>query len=105
MTYADAEGNTIVYYVLRTIYRNTEPPTVEGLDRHAIRTIFNPETAQTSEPLEIRGLPGMRCTLGERTYLCWTASAEYSFVLEYDAAVTPEQEILDMAESVDPNAA
>ena len=41
-----------------------------------------------------------QCEIADRTHLCWTLSSEISCVIEYDADVISEENILRMAESV-----
>ena len=41
-----------------------------------------------------------QCEIADRTNLCWTLSSEISCVIEYDADVISEENILRMAESV-----
>lgn len=40
------------------------------------------------------------CEIGERSYLCWTLSPEISCVIEYSAKTTANDDILQIAESV-----
>ena len=101
VTYTDDQGNTIVYYALRTHYGENEPEIPDGLDTQAIHTVFDTAAADTERACTVNGMPAALYTQNGRAYLCWTKSPEFSFVLEYDPAVEAEEEIFKMAESVE----
>ena len=97
-TLADADGNTIIYYVINTTYYD-EVPEMEGLDL-ALNEIIDPDTADSSRPCKVCDLDAMLYEKGERAFLCWTVSAEYSLAIEYRPDIVNESDIFRMAESI-----
>lgn len=97
-TLADADGNTIIYYVINTTYYD-EVPEMTGLDP-ALNEIIDPDTADSSRPCKVCNLDAMLYEKNERTFLCWTVSAECSLAIEYSPAIVSESDIFRMAESI-----
>lgn len=98
--YSDAEGNEIIYYLCHTAYADAAAAETPDLNTEAFRTIIDPDTAEGARDCELNGLPAAIYENTGRAYLCWTASPEYSFVLEYDPEAVDEAEIIKMAASV-----
>lgn len=101
VTYEDDDGNTVVYYVCKTTYYEAEPMP-EGLNTDAFSGILDPETADSERACGVNGSAAALYAKGERAYLCWTDTPEYTFVLEYDPKAVTEEEIFRWAESVLP---
>ena len=99
-TYTDSEGNTIVYYCCQTAYLENEFRDYTGLDINAIGMVVDPELIENKRECKINEYDAFLCELGNRSYLCWTLSPETSCVIVYSPDVTPEENILRMAESV-----
>ena len=66
----------------------------------AIGLVIDISQIENKRKCTVNGYDAFQCEIGDRTYLCWTLSPEISCVIEYDAAVTSEDDILRMAESV-----
>ncbi len=98
--YSDADGNEIIYYLCHTAYVDSEEAGASELNTEAFQTIVDPNTAENICACDVNGMTAAIYEKSARTYLCWTATPEYSFVLEYDPAITDEAEIFKMAESV-----
>ena len=99
-TYTDSEGNTIVYYCCQTAYVSNESGEYTGLNMDAIGLVIDISQIENKRECTVNEYDAFRCELGDRTYLCWTLSPETSCVIEYDADVISEENILRMAESV-----
>lgn len=98
---ADTEGNTIVYWVCKTTYYDAAEPT--GLNTGAIKSVIDPEKAESGRTCDVGGKPGAIYDKDGRSYLCWTISSEYSLVLEYTPGTVTEADMFKMAESVPAN--
>lgn len=99
-TYADPDGNTIVYYCCQTTYIENGYGEDTGLNADAIGMVIDFAQIQNRRDCKINAYDAFRCEIGERSYLCWTISPEISCVIEYSADVNDEGDILRMAESV-----
>lgn len=100
-TYANPSGETIIYHVFYTPGSNNSV-TNAGINP-VIHEIINPDTADTSRTCNVSGFEAVLCSQGKRSYLCWTASPEYSMVIEYTSGAVPDSDILRMAESIPSN--
>ena len=99
-TYADPDGNTIVYYCCQTVYVGDEIPEMDGLDTTALGLVIDFTAIENRRPCEVNGLGAFQCEMDGRTYLCWTLSPEVSCVIEYSPDVTEESDVFRIAESV-----
>ena len=99
-TYADPDGNTIVYYCCQTTYIEDEYGENTGLNTDAIGMMIDFAKIENRRSCKVNAYDAFRCEMGERSYLCWTISPEISCVIEYSADVNDEADILRMAESV-----
>ena len=99
-TYADPDGNTIVYYCCQTTYISDEYEDNTELNTDAIGMVIDFAQIQNRQDCKINEYDAFRCEMGERSYLCWTISPEISCVIEYNAVVNEEADIFRMAESV-----
>ena len=99
-TYTDSEGNTIIYYCIQTAYLENESGGNTELDMNAIGIVVDPEQMENRRECKVNEYDAFLCEQGDRSYLCWTLSPETSCVIVYSPDVTPEENILRMAESV-----
>ena len=100
-TYLDGAGNQIVYYCCKTTHYGDDTVNRGGeLDRQAISVVIDWEKTENARDCEVGHWPAVLCQKGNRTYLCWTISSEFSCIIEYDANVVAEEDIFRMAESV-----
>ena len=99
-TYADSEGNTIVYYCCQTAYVTDEPMEYNGLNMDAIGLVIDVGLIDNKSECTVNEYDAFRCELNDRTYLCWTLSPKISCVIEYSADITEESDIFRMAERV-----
>ena len=98
--YTDSEGNTIIYYCCQTAYLENESDDDTGLDVNAIGMVIDPELIENKRKCKVNGYDAFLCELGDRSYLCWTLSPEFSCVIEYSKGSVDEVDIFRMAESV-----
>ena len=99
-TYADPDGNTIVYYCCQTTYIEDEYEDNTELNTDAIGMVIDFAQIQNRRECKVNGHDAFQCEMGERSYLCWTISPEISCVIEYSADVNDEVDIFRMAASV-----
>ena len=100
LTYAHEDGsNPIYYYFVKTTYFEADSAEVTGLNTDAFRTVFDPDTAETTEEMMIQDWYGCLYRLPEKSYLCWTAAPDISYVMEYDPSVVSDADIIRMAQS------
>ena len=99
-TYTDSEGNTIIYYCIQTAYLENESGDDTGLDMNAIGMVVDMTRIENKRECTVNEYYAFQCEIADRTHLCWTLSSEISCVIEYDADVISEENILRMAESV-----
>ena len=99
-TYADSAGNTITYYCCQTTYVSNESGEYTGLNTNAIGMVIDFAQIQNRRECKVNAYDAFQCEMGERSYLCWTISPEISCVIEYSADVNAEDDIFNMAESV-----
>ena len=103
LTYARKGGsNPIYYYFVKTTYYEADPAKITGLNTDAFRTVFDPDRAETAEEMMIQDWYGCLYRLPEKSYLCWTAAPDISYILEYDPLVVSDADIIRMAESAAP---
>ena len=101
-TYADPDGNTIVYYCCQTTYIEDEYGDNTGLNTDAIGMVIDFAQIRNRQDCKVNEYNAFQCEMGDHSYLCWTISPEISCVIEYSADVNDEADILRMAESVSP---
>ena len=99
-TYTDSEGNTIVYCCCQTAFLENESADDTGLDMNAISLAVDKEQIENKRECKVNGYDAFQCELGDRSYLCWTLSPEFSCVIEYSKGSIGEADIIRMAESV-----
>lgn len=99
VTYADKNGNKILYHYLKTTYFEADPSEITGLDVNALCVLFDPKLAKDCDEMKINEYSAALFRFDELSYLCWTYSPEASFVLEYDPDVVADEEIIKMAKS------
>ena len=99
-TYTDSEGNTIVYYCCQTAYVSNESGEYVGLNMDAIGLVIDTSQIENKRECMVNEYDGFLCELGDRSYLCWTLSAEISCVIEYSPETISEESVFRMAESV-----
>jgi len=99
-TYTDSEGKTIVYYCCQTAYLENGSDVDTGLDMNAIGKVIDPELIENKRECKVNAYDAFLCELGDRSYLCWTLSAEISCVIEYSGGAVEEAGIFRMAESI-----
>ena len=99
-TYANPEGETIVYYHCRTAYLTDDEVKLDGINAEAIKQVVDIEILENSWECEVNGQSGIIGELDGRTYLCWTLDSENSCVIEYTAGSITQEEAFRMAESV-----
>ena len=103
LTYAHEDGsNPIFYYFVKTTYYEADPAEVTGLNTDAFHTVFDPDRAETAEEMMIQDWHGCLYRLPDKSYLCWTAAPDISYVMEYDPSVVSDADIIRMAESAAP---
>lgn len=104
-TYADLNGNTIVYYCCQTTYIEDGCGDNIDLNTDAIGMVIDFEQIKNRRECKVNEYDAFLCEMGGRSYLCWTISPEISCVIEFCADVNDKADILRMAESVQlPNA-
>lgn len=96
------KGKTIYYHIVKTTYYEGNPSAVNGLNVDALRVLFDPDCAESSEEMLIQDWNACLYNLGEKSYLCWTDTPEVSYILEYDPDVVSDADIIKMAESCAP---
>lgn len=99
-TYADSEGNTIVYYCCQTVYPPDESGEYAGLNKDAIGLVIDVDMIENIRECTVNGYDAFLCDVKDRTYLCWTLSSETSCLIEYSTDSTDEDDIFRMAESI-----
>ena len=101
VTYSDTDGNAAAtYFICKTTYYEADPSNVTGLDIDAIVGIINPGEADDVTPCWVNDMAAAWYKKGDRNYLCWTDTPEYSFVIEYNSEFITDEEVMRMAESV-----
>ncbi|MBE6885296.1 MAG: DUF4367 domain-containing protein [Ruminococcaceae bacterium] len=101
LVYSNDAGDEINFYNVKTEYYG-EIREIEGVHVDAIRSVIDPIIAEDSRELRINDKEAIIYTYKGREYLCWTLSPEDSCVIEYEPGVFPDEEIIKMAESVEP---
>lgn len=99
-TYADSEGNTIVYYCCQTAYMSNEYGEYTGLNMDAIGLVIDLTLIENKRECTVNGHDAFLCEIDDRTYLCWTLEPKTSCVIEYNTEKTAQEDIFRMAESV-----
>jgi len=99
-TYADPDGNTIVYYCCQTTYIEDEYGDNTELNTDAIGMVIDFAKIENRRSCKVNEYDAFQCEMGERFYLCWTISPEISCIIEYGADTIGEKDIFKMAESV-----
>ena len=100
ITYADADGNEIIYYFLETEYFDTEDE-YDGLNEDAFKCVLEIDLAEIVRECNENDYNAIIYEYGERTYLCWSITEAHSCILEYSPDFISEDEIFKMAESVE----
>lgn len=95
------EGPSIFYYCCVTSYIDEEPGIVSGLNKVALSQVVDVDKLEKPSIWTVNGRPAILGEIDDKMYLCWTISPLYSCVLEYNAGIIPQEEVLHIAESVD----
>lgn len=98
ITLSDADGNTIIYYVITTKYYNEVPDTVELSD--VLNGLIYPDTVEGGRACKVCDLDAMIWEKDDRSFLCWTVSPECTLAIEYSPDAVSEADIFRMAESI-----
>lgn len=101
LKYSDKDGNDINYHILKTTYYEADRLEITGLNVEALKTLFNPDSANDCKELKIKDWNAALYEFDELSYLCWTYSSEVSYILEYNPDVIADEEIIKMAESAE----
>lgn len=96
------ESDNINYHILETTYYEADPHEVKGLNENAFHVLFIPEAAVSCEKMKVQDWDAALYKTSNRNYLCWTFSPEISYVLEYNPEAISDEEIIKMAQSVQP---
>jgi len=99
--YQNPDGDTITYYCCITTYVDDAPAESFGLNQTALEQIVDMDALENCRDCEVNDSAAVMGVLDGQTYLCWTISPTYSYVLEYTAGSIPEADIFRMAESVE----
>lgn len=99
--YTDANGHTIVYYHCISSYVGEEPSEVEGLNTAALGQVVAMESLENIREYEINGLQAVMGECKGRSYLCWSLTPTDSCVIEFTTGEIAEEDILQVAESVE----
>lgn len=99
-TYANPEGDTIVYYHCRTAYLTEGEAELDGMNTNALVQVVDIEALQNSRECKVNGLSAIIGEFEGRSYLCWTLDPENSCVIEYTAGSFSEDDVFRIAESV-----
>ena len=99
--YTDANGHPIVYYHCIRSYVGEEPSEVEGLNTAALGQVVAMESLENIREYEINGLQAVMGECNGRSYLCWSLTPTDSCVMEFATGEIAEEDILQMAESVE----
>ncbi len=100
VTFSSDDGNTIIYHCLTTEFFQDHPVDLSGVDLQAVQCVIDPIDADSVRGCFVNEVSALLCTKGERAYLCWTLSPEYSFVIEYTSDAVVEEDIFVMAEDL-----
>ncbi len=100
VTFADNEGNTIVYHCLETTHYDNELRESIGVDIDIVGLVVDVSEAGSIRDCMVSDLPAILYMKNDRAYLCWTLSPKYSFVIEYTPGAVLEEEIFRMAEEL-----
>jgi len=95
------DGPSIFYYCCVTSYINEEPSDFSGLNKMALSQVVDVDKLEKPSIWTVNGRPAILGEIDDKMYLCWTISPLYSCVLEYNAGIIPQEEVLHIAESVD----
>ena len=99
-TYADPDGNAIVYYCCQTTYIENGYGDNTGLNTEALGMVINFAKIENKRSCKVDEYDAFLCEIEERSYLCWTISPEISCVIEYGSDTINDAAIFQMAESV-----
>ena len=99
ISYTIVGGGDIQYYYCKTTYFD-EIPELTGVHLQAIRSVIDPDTAETSRESKVLDYDAIIYTLAGREYLCWSLSPEDSCILEYTPGTISEDDLWMMEESV-----
>lgn len=98
-TLSDGKGHTFSYYICSTSFSGRVPP-VSGLNTEVLSLVFDLQSAQLLEELEIHGCPAAIYSHKETRYFCITISPEASGVLEYTPDVISKETALRIMNSI-----
>lgn len=99
-SYANPEGDTIMYYHCKTSYLTEDEVKLDGMNTDALGQVVDIEALENSRECKVNGLSAIIGEFKGRTYLCWTLDPENSCVIEYTAGSISEEDLFHMAESV-----
>ena len=104
MTYAmkDGTGDGIHYHMIKSTYFEEDTSVTNGFNESAVGVLFDVASVDSSEKMQINEWAACRYRVNGKSFLCFTYSAEMTYVLEYNAEEVSDEEIIKMAESAAP---
>lgn len=99
-TYANPEGDIIIYYHCKTSYFTENEGELDEMNTDALGQVVDIQTLENRRECEVNGRAAIIGESDRKVYLCWTLDSENSCVIECAVDTYAEEDILHMAESV-----
>lgn len=98
-TFSDGKGHTFYYHICSTKFYGRVPP-ISGLNTKVLTLVFDLQSAQLLEKLEIHGHPAAIYNLNGTHYFCLTIASQTSSVLEYTPDILSRETALRIMNSI-----
>ena len=99
-TLKDKNGQTIDYFICKTIYSCESTHHTSELNKDALLSVFNIHQSSLIRSFEVSGHPAAIYENGTSHYICCTISPESSVVLQYSPAEMEDETAICIIQSI-----
>ena len=94
------DGVAGIYSCCQSTYFGEFVVDENGIDLNVIGQLVDMDRVESTQKMKVNEYDACLYVIEDQTYLCWTASPEYSFVIRFNPDLLSESNVIKMAESV-----
>ena len=94
------DGVAGIYSCCQSTYFGEFVVDENGIDSNVIGQLVDMDRVESTQKMKVNEYDACLYVIEDQTYLCWTASPEYSFVIQFNPDLLSESNVIKMAESV-----
>lgn len=94
------DGLAGIYSCCQSTYFGEFVVDENGIDSNVIGQLVDLDRIESTQKMKVNEYDACLYVIEDQSYLCWTASPEYSFVIQFNPDLLSESNVIRMAESV-----